>query len=264
MSSVWLMYHNVYEATCDPELPRSATMYHVSRHSFANHLAEIRNSGRTAVLVRDYPKQVGQNSVVITFDDGWRGSFHSAVPMLQAAGWKATFFVTRDFVGRKGFCDPQMIREAADAGMEIGVHGTTHRMLSRCSTDEITSEFATCKAFLESIVGAPVVSASLPGGDINRRITSCARQTGLTSLCTSRPGINRAGTSWFALRRIAIRSITEGPDIARYCRYDVRKEVMRWAALEVPRSILGMKNYSLLRRWILGESVGHHGEVFKP
>jgi peptidoglycan/xylan/chitin deacetylase (PgdA/CDA1 family) len=202
--------------------------------------------------------------VVITFDDGWRGSFRIAVPMLQAMGWKATFFVTRDFVGRKGFCDQQMIRNAVAAGMEIGVHGTTHRMLSGCSTEEIVSEFATCKTFLESIVGAPVVSASLPGGDINHRITSCARAAGLTSLCTSRPGINMVGTSWFTLRRIPVRSTTAGPDIGRYCRYDVTKETIRWAALEVPRSIFGMKNYSRLRRRILGESAGHEGEVFNP
>jgi peptidoglycan/xylan/chitin deacetylase (PgdA/CDA1 family) len=102
------MYHDVYEVTCDPELPRSATMYHVSRLSFANHMAEIWNSGRTVVPVCDYPKQLGQESVVITFDDGWRGSFRIALPILQAIGWKATFFVTGDFVGRKGFCDSQI------------------------------------------------------------------------------------------------------------------------------------------------------------
>jgi peptidoglycan/xylan/chitin deacetylase (PgdA/CDA1 family) len=258
------MYHDVYEVTCDPELPRSAAMYHISSHAFMNHLAEIRKSGRRPVPVCDYLKQVEQNSVVITFDDGWSGSFRNAVPILQDAGWRATFFVTRDFVGRKGFCDPKMIREAANAGMEIGVHGTTHRMLSGCSTEEIVSEFATCKAFLESIVGCSIVSASLPGGDVNRRIRSCARQAGLTSLCTSRPGINRPDTSWFALRRIAVRSTTKDADIARYCRDNVMKEVLRWTALEVPRSVLGMKNYARLRGWILGESAGQQVRTFNP
>jgi peptidoglycan/xylan/chitin deacetylase (PgdA/CDA1 family) len=257
MSSVCLMYHDVYEVTCDPEVPRTAALYHISRNAFRNHLAEIRNSGWKVIPVRDYSKQVGQNTVVITFDDGWRGSFSTAVPMLQAAGWKATFFVTRDFVGRTGFCDPQMIREAADAGMEIGVHGTTHRKLSGRSSEDIVSEFATCKAFLESIVGVPVVSASLPGGEISPRITACARKAGMTSLCTSRPGINGPGTSSFALRRIAVRARTAGPDIARYCRFDVTKEVMRWAALEVPRSLLGIENYSRLRHWIICVLAAH-------
>ncbi|HSF02333.1 MAG TPA: polysaccharide deacetylase family protein, partial [Solirubrobacterales bacterium] len=190
MSSVWLMYHDVHEAAPRPDVPRSAAMYHVSRAAFAGHLAAIRASGRRLLTVGDVLRRPDEDSVVITFDDGWRGAFDVALPMLVNEGWRATFFVTRDFIGRSGFCDGGVLVAAARAGMEIGVHGTTHRMLSACTRDEILAEFTRCKSHLEDLLSQPVSFASLPGGDASRTIVECAEQAGLRCLCTSRPGLN--------------------------------------------------------------------------
>lgn len=264
MKSVWLMYHDVYDTSPDRALPRSATMYHVSRTALRQHFTAVRNSGRTVATVGEYLSGLNRDSVVITFDDGWKGSFEWGISTLKEFGWKAAFFVTRDFIGKKGFGADSTIRMAADQGMEIGVHGTTHRMLSGCTREEIVSEFRICREHLESVVGQPVRLASLPGGDMNDTIVECARQAGLTSVCTSRPGINRKGTSPFHLRRIGIKDSTGEVEIARYCRYQLQPEVMRWAAFQVPRTLLGMKNYSRLRRMLLGEKENNNQEVFRP
>ena len=211
MRSMWLMYHDVYTREPQAGVPRSASMYHLSQAAFLEHLRVIKASGRTVLTAREFLSGRAQESVVLTFDDGWRGAFEIAVPLLAEFGWKATFFVTRDFVGRDWFCERSMLVAAVEAGMELGVHGTDHRMLSACTRAEVAAQFSDCKAFLESIIGRPVEAASLPGGDVNDLIVSCARQAGLLSLCTSRPGINRGSTSPFALRRIAMRPATGGP-----------------------------------------------------
>jgi peptidoglycan/xylan/chitin deacetylase (PgdA/CDA1 family) len=264
MKSIWFMYHDIYQKEPMPGVPRSAAMYHVSRETFAQHLSAIQVSGLRVITASEFLKSHDSNSVILTFDDGWRGAFETALPMLQEFGIKATFFITKDFVGHRGFCDRSLVSEAANAGMEIGVHGTTHRMLSGCSPEEIRWELSACKEFLESLFQQQIVSASMPGGDWNKVIASCAKEIGLKLLCTSRPGVNKPEVSLYNLRRVAIRESTSSLDIRRYCSYNARKELLRWTILQLPRATLGMKRYSLLRRRLLGEQKVRGNELFKP
>ncbi|MBE7548652.1 MAG: polysaccharide deacetylase family protein [Planctomycetia bacterium] len=264
MKSVWLMYHDVYREEPLQGIPRSASMYHVSEKIFKQHLSVIIASGRKVITITEFLKGNFEDSVVLTFDDGWRGSFEIAMPLLQKFGLKATFFITKDFVGRKGFCDRENILRAVSAGMEIGLHGTTHRMLASCSREEILWEFYTCKQFLESLLGQKIDSASLPGGDLNRIIIACTKEAGLKSLCASRPGINKIGTSLFNLKRVAIRESTSASEVQRYCNYNINKELIRWALFQVPYLLMGKKNYAYLRRWLLGERRGEGDILFKP
>lgn len=264
MKSICIAYHDVYETVPVSGIPQTATMYHISKATFAGHLHAIKTSGRRVVTLGDFLSGGHDNSVVITFDDGWKGAFEIALPLLEAAGLKATFFVTRDFVGRKGFCNRDMIIEAAKVGMEIGVHGTTHRMMSSCSHAEIAWEFAACKTFLESLLGKPVEFASLPGGDWNNTIAFCAKEAGLRCLYTSRPGINNARTSLFNLRRVAIRATTQDKDVFRYCHFNINRELVRWTLFQIPRWLFGMKNYARFRKWLMEKRGDSSVELFKP
>ena len=49
MSSLWLMYHDVYDRAPRPDVPASAAAYHVSKESFAAHLLAIEQSGHRVV-----------------------------------------------------------------------------------------------------------------------------------------------------------------------------------------------------------------------
>ncbi len=262
--SIWLMYHDIYQKDPVSGIPRSAAMYHVPKDVFTQHLIAIKASGHRVITASESISSSDGETVILTFDDGWRGAFETAVPLLIEFGFKATFFITQDFVGRKGFCDQGLILNAARAGMEVGVHGKTHRMLSSCSRAEIKLELSACKQYLESLLQQPIESASMPGGDWNEIIASSAKEVGLKMLCTSKPGINNPNMSLFNLRRIAIRENTSTADIRRYCNYNVQREVLRWSLLHIPRAALGMRRYTLLRRWILGERQNMNNELFKP
>ena len=255
------MYHDIYETEVQSNIPNSASVYHISRKNFADHLAAIKASGRTVLTPREFCHGSSRDSVLITFDDGWRGAFEIGLPLLQKFGWKATFFVTSDFVGREFFCDREMILRAFEAGMEIGVHGTTHRRLPPCTMEEIEWELESCKVFLEDLLGTNIEFASIPGGATSPEISACARKSGFKFLCTSHPSVSCSTTSTFQVGRIAIRNGTTPSDIERYCRYRIRPEIMRWALLEIPRRILGRKNYSLIRRWLKGDN---SQELFQP
>jgi peptidoglycan/xylan/chitin deacetylase (PgdA/CDA1 family) len=264
MSSVWLMYHDVFKTRPDPGLPISATMYHVSQEVFCRHLDEVQKSGKPVTKVSDLLSGSSADSVVFTFDDGWAGVYESVLPLFKARGWNAIIFVTRDFIDRKGFLTREQIMELSQSGFEIGVHGTTHRMLSACKDDMIFWELATCKEFIEKLINQPAVYASLPGGDETPRLVAIAKEIGLKAVCTSRPGINHSMSSTYALKRIAINKNTSSKDIQRYCRFSFRPEKLHWLAFQVPRQLLGSKNYVLLRRVLLGENQRSENEIFNP
>ncbi len=266
MSSMWLMYHDVYNRGPRPGVPRSAAAYHISRARFASHLDAIQRIGHRVVTAGEFisdPAAAG-HSVVLTFDDGWIGGFEIAMPLLLERGWRATFYVTRDFVDRDNFCQRRTLQAAVAAGMEVGVHGVTHRMLSSCSHADVVAEFRDCREYLESLLGRPVTHASIPGGDLTSSVIAGAREAGMASLANSRPGVNRSRSSPFDLRRLAVKGSTSALDIARYCQFRLGRERTRWALLQMPRTVLGMKRYSRLRRLVLREHTPSPRDVFQP
>lgn len=267
MRSLWLMYHDVCSASQAAALgvPRSAAVYHVAGDRFAAHLDVIAASGLQVTSVGGFlGGRCTRDSIALTFDDGWAGAFRVAVPLLAARGWSATFFVTLNFLGRPGFADPAMLQDAANAGMEIGVHGVTHRMLSSCSPDEALEEFRVCRDRLEALLGRPVHHASLPGGDLTTTTVRSAQQAGIQSLSTSQPGVNTDRTSPFDLRRLAMRESTTPEDMARYCAFDLTPERTRWLLYQMPRRVLGMKRYSHLRRLVMNRKQHGSREMFEP
>ena len=169
-------------------------------------------------------------------------------------GFVATFFVTKNFIGKKNFCDNEMIVRASKLGMEIGVHGTTHRILSHLSIEEIKEEFSNCKSYLEDLIGKAIVSASLPGGFWNEKIAISAKEAGLKYLFTSKPGINYSNTYLLNLKRIGIRYNTQLKDIQRYCDYKIKTSVLAHE-ISLLIQILGIhyihNNFRYIRNYFL-------------
>jgi peptidoglycan/xylan/chitin deacetylase (PgdA/CDA1 family) len=264
MAFVCLMYHDVHRGHAPPGAPHSSTMYHVDAAAFERQMAAIERSGHPVVGLCDAVSTPARPAVTLTFDDGWRGTFETALPALRRRGWTAAVFVTRDFVGRPWFCTEHMIVDAAQAGFEIGVHGTTHRLLSACPTREVVAEFADCRAYLEDLLSRPVELGSLPGGSGDCRVAVCAAEAGLRVLCTSRPGLNAERTPALALRRVAVTRRTGEDDVARYCEGRVRPEQLRWTVAQVPHRVLGEARYTRLRRLVLDHQAGERHELFAP
>lgn len=251
------MYHDVHEGRAPAaDVPRSASLYHVSRDAFRQHLEVLGSGPRRIRTVGEYAAlgDAGESdSIMLTFDDGWAGSLATGVECLLAAGFRANFFVTREYVGQRHFADASLLRDAHAAGMEIGTHGVTHRFLSRLPEPEVRAELADSKSFLEDLLGAPVTTGSVPGGAWSPAVARIAGECGYSALCTSRPGVNDGRTDRLSLRRVAIRGATTAAAVERYARFRVGREVLRSAALDVPRRLVGRDRYAALRSRLLGD-----------
>jgi peptidoglycan/xylan/chitin deacetylase (PgdA/CDA1 family) len=249
------MYHEVHVGEPAAGIPAGAAVYHVSLESFRAHVGAVAEAGVPVCTVGDWVagRSTGTDHVTFTFDDGWAGSLGPAVDCLVDAGMAATFFVTRDFVGKPNYAGVEEIRAAHDAGMELGTHGATHRFLADCSEEHIRAELTASKAFLEDLIGRPVGIGSVPGGAWSPAVARIARECGYRALCTSRPGVNDRRTDPMQLRRVAVRRGTDPDTVRRYARRAVAREVVRATALDVPRRLLGRRRYARLRGRLLGD-----------
>ncbi|MGC4049850.1 MAG: polysaccharide deacetylase family protein [Paludibaculum sp.] len=167
---VGLMYHNVC-ASAELETPDAAfarlspsiRSYFVTTEQFESHLKAI---GSTRWL---HPKELGGERpgattprVLLTFDDGWAGSFDQTAPLLAKFGAQAIVFVTTGLIGHSLFASESTLRNAPAAQFEIGAHTVTHPFLSERDSSLIRQELVDSRSDLEDILGRPVRSMSVP------------------------------------------------------------------------------------------------------
>ena len=115
------------------------------------------------------------NALTIDFEDwyqgleipmaGWPGyedrierSGRRLLEILAEAGVRATFFV----LGPVAEKHPELVREIAAAGHEVGTHGYSHTLVYRLSRDDFREELRRSIHLLEDLTGTPVLGHRAP------------------------------------------------------------------------------------------------------
>ena len=178
---VVLCYHSI-----DPSLPFASASPELFRAQL-----EWLTETCDVVRLRDVPELVrtggrSRPAVAVTFDDGYADNHTRALPLLEAAGAPATFFLTAGFVDR----DPAVVarmaairgvprdrvaaldwaqaRELSSAGHELGGHTWSHALLSSLADEDVTSELTRSKTWIEEKTGVEVRSFAYPFGKPGR------------------------------------------------------------------------------------------------
>jgi len=144
----------------------------------------------------------GRLEIALTFDDGPSPeSTRKVLSTLRSFGAQATFFV----LGEKAHAAPEVLREIAAAGHEIGVHGDHHdRMLSFRHPDRIAADLERAQSAIAAATGQRTRLFRPPLGHISPRTALVARRLGLTLVGWSvraKDGLSRT-TVASALRRV--------------------------------------------------------------
>ncbi len=141
--------------------------------------------------------------VALTFDDGPSAiSTRKVLASLARGNAHATFFV----LGAKARATPEVLREIAAAGHELGIHGDHHdRLLSLRHPDRIVADLERALGAVESATGLRPRLFRPPLGHISPRTALAAHRLGLTLVGWSargRDGLART-TVATTIRRIA-------------------------------------------------------------
>ncbi len=153
--------------------------------------------------------------VVLSFDDGYRCVLQHALPVLEAAGLRATLFVVTGSVGAttgwylaKGgqsfeHAGWDELERAAAAGHGIGSHTVQHRRLTNLSPVERDAELTDSREALRARFGA-CDHLAYPFGSVSEAVAESALRCGYRTACTTQPGRNAPGQPLAWLRRQTI------------------------------------------------------------
>ncbi|MCD6565050.1 MAG: polysaccharide deacetylase family protein [Bacteroidales bacterium] len=174
---------------------RVSDKYTTSINEFAEHMEYLQYNNYQTISLCDYIRHISEpffdipeKSCLLTFDDGHQSDFQFALPILARHNFKATFFITTDWIGKQGYMIPEQLRELATTfGMSVQCHGKRHIPLKGLSLDNLLQELVVSKRTLEDLMGAEIYYMSFPGGSFNKDVLTCVRDARYRAVMCSIP-----------------------------------------------------------------------------
>jgi len=230
--------------------------YVVPQSDFRQHMELLAAEDWRGQDVSQSIASFGVNTVCVTFDDGCETDLISAAPLLNELGFRATSYITVEYLGKRGYLSHSQVRELHASGFEIGCHSLTHPYLTDIDDNRLRDETAGAKDRLEQIAGTRVDHFSCPGGRWNARVLRTVKQAGFRTMATSRPGVNFSTTDPFSLTRLAILSGMSSDVVFRMCQGKGLVGIqMKERARDAVKQVLGNRVYGSLRGLIVREKL---------
>jgi ribosomal protein S18 acetylase RimI-like enzyme len=183
-----LAYHDIVDAgqLSGFQTP-SAMPYKNSMADFQAHLDLIARAGIKPITVLELDRAEDGIRLLLTFDDGGTSSL-AVANVLEARGWRGHFFVPTSLIGARGFLTREEICDLHRRGHVIGAHSHSHpNVCVELRDEEMYAEWEASCLILREIIGEPVMTASIPGGDMHAGTVITAAQAGIKYLFTSEP-----------------------------------------------------------------------------
>ncbi len=218
-----LCYHNIDK--------RGGNLYTISPEDFENQIKYMIEKGYKSISIDEFydyyfnKKDIPKKSVLITFDDGLKGVYEYAYPILKKYNYKATFFVIVGRVGRvKNYVNWEQLREMVESGVfSIGSHtydshktylvnGRYISIIVKNGNNEnyesfknrVLDDFSLSKMEIEKYLNIEVFSFAYPYGEFSIDTINFLKEANYKFAFTVIKGLNTKRTSRFELKRYSI------------------------------------------------------------
>ncbi len=183
-----LMYHNIADS-----YPQGSEGANITPKLFEEHMLGILERGYTPIQVSDYynsverDKELPENPIIITFDDGYLSNYEIAYPILKKLNIPATIFVVTSTVGAKpegGLVSTPhftwaQAREMQESGLiDIQSHSHTHKNMTAISVAQLQEELRLSRYLVEKNLNKHCFGFAYPGGRYNETTLKLARYAG--------------------------------------------------------------------------------------
>jgi len=167
-------------------------------------------------------RQLPRKSVLLTFDDGYRGFIQYARPMLKDLGFNATLFVYSDFIGAGNGLSWSDLRALITQGFDVQAHSKTHGNLRRKEEESqgayakrVEAELAYPLELFRKNLGRPVDTLAYPYGDTDEEVLQHVVKYGYVAAFTVRRQSNPAFVFPLKISRSQIYSEMTPKDFTR-------------------------------------------------
>ena len=201
-----LMYHLV---GLPGEVPSALPNLVVSPTTFDAHMRALHDAGWHTITAADLATYLAAGtrpparSFVVTIDDGYADGYTHALPILEAYGFVATFYVVAGRVGGSAhtLSWPQ-VRELLAAGMDIGNHTIGHPDLTRASDWDLGWQIRRAQEVVAAKTGYTRSSIAYPSGRFDGRVMAAVEKAGLTLGFTTQGGANETWAGRYDCPRV--------------------------------------------------------------
>jgi peptidoglycan/xylan/chitin deacetylase (PgdA/CDA1 family) len=142
--------------------------------------------------------------VIVTIDDGYQDLYTTAYPILAAHGFTAVAYIVTGFVGENGYVTADEVLDLARHGIEIGAHTVNHSDLARAQQPWLTYQVVESRAWLEKLLGAPVVDMAYPSGKYDAAAIQAVERAGYWSAVTEQLSLLHTQADRFEWGRVRV------------------------------------------------------------
>jgi peptidoglycan/xylan/chitin deacetylase (PgdA/CDA1 family) len=142
--------------------------------------------------------------VGLSFDDGYRGDFGAAMPVLRRRGWPGVLNLLVANLHRRGWgLRSWMVQRMIRNGWEVASHTLTHPDLNTVSPTQLWREVHRSRLVLQRRFHVPVDFFCYPSGDFDAAVLAAVRRAGYVGAATELPGLAQPSQP-DTLRRVRI------------------------------------------------------------
>jgi peptidoglycan/xylan/chitin deacetylase (PgdA/CDA1 family) len=214
-----LMYHRVGKAHNDRE-----ARYAIHPDAFAAQMFALARNGYRAVGIDalvawlEGGPSLPAGAIHVTFDDGFRGVYEHALPVMESLHWPFTVFLVTDLIGGEDewtrasnpagvtypLLDRTEIQDMQRRGVDFHSHTRKHLSLPTLNDKQLTDQLAGSRRSLTSLLGQDVSYLAYPFGHHDDRVEAATRAAGYRAAFSTEPGFNRPDVNRFRIRRLDI------------------------------------------------------------
>lgn len=182
----------------------------VPREQFLEEIQWLSKNNYYTLSIEEFRKaltggeMVPENSILITFDDGYVDNYTCALPILKDYGMRATYFIITGSVGTSGYLDWDQLKEMVKANSSVGSHTVCHYDLKTLADAHQEIELRESKKVLEERLGIKVTAFCYPSGKYNNTTLNLLPETGYDLAFTTKSGRVRRDGGALELRRIRV------------------------------------------------------------
>jgi peptidoglycan/xylan/chitin deacetylase (PgdA/CDA1 family) len=205
---VGLCYHQIE--------PVASGRYSLSSNNFRKHLEYLRSRNFQSLDSKELEdffegrlNQTGSNTVIITFDDGFKTVYDFAFPIMKEFGFKGIVCVYPDFIGAKNAMTWGQLKELLKEGWSVESHSMSHSNLAKTKETADTNstffhkEILLSKQLIEERLGNKVRFMVWPYGCYTTKTVEFAKKAGYTGAITVDRGANYPNlSSWYVKRQV--------------------------------------------------------------
>lgn len=207
-----LMYHHIAPTNLNLSKP---DVFTIEPARLEEQILWLKDAGFTFVRLRDAEdaslgvKALPDQSVLLTFDDGYENAYTYVFPLLKKHQVPAAFFITVELVGQEDGVSWEQLKEMQDSGlMDIGSHSMNHPNLLQVNASKRKNEIRESKWILEEHLKRPVRSLAYPYGGWDETVRGEVQDAGYVLDFGIEEGVNKLPLSSAApVRRIFVQSV---------------------------------------------------------